>query len=136
MGERFTDASLDEVHIYHPQPYYEPGEEGKRLLTPEFLERTWTVLRPGGLLVLQTDNKSYWKYLLGAARKYFEPDVLRGEWPDAPRGRTRREIQARLKGLAVWRMQALRREAPLAGVIPAPDFDANRPSFRKRPGGK
>ncbi|MCE9584056.1 MAG: methyltransferase domain-containing protein [Planctomycetes bacterium] len=135
MYERFAPDALDEVHIYHPQPYYEPGEAGKRLLTPEFLERTWTVLRPGGLLVLQTDNKSYWKYLLAAVQKFFEPELIRGPWPDAPLGRTRREIQAHHKGLAVWRMQAVRREVPLAVAIPPPDFDANRPQFRRR-GGK
>lgn len=131
MFERFAPDSLDEVHVYHPQPYYEEEAASKRLLTPEFLDRTWTVLRRGGLLVLQTDNKAYWKYLLGAASKWFAPEPLPGPWPDAPRGRTRREIQARLKGLAVWRMEARRRDEPLDMAIPEPDFDANRPRFRR-----
>jgi tRNA (guanine-N7-)-methyltransferase len=90
------------------------------------------VLRPGGILVLQTDNKSYWTYLLQAVAKHFEPELIPGPWPDAPRGRTRREILARQKGLAVWRMVARRREVPQAMEIPRPDFDANRPQFRKK----
>ena len=83
------------------------------------------------MLVLQTDNKSYWAYLLQAVAKHFEAEPIPGPWPDAPRGRTRREIIARHKGLAVWRMVARRREVPQAIEIPRPDFDANRPHFRK-----
>ncbi|MBI5365554.1 MAG: methyltransferase domain-containing protein [Planctomycetes bacterium] len=132
MYDRLAPASVDEVHVYHPQPYYEPDDRARRLLTPEFIERTWTVLRPGGMLVLQTDNRSYWKYLMAAVPKHFLPELLPGPWPDAPAGRTRREISARLKGLVVWRMQARRRDAPLAIAVPAPDFDADRPSFRAR----
>jgi tRNA (guanine-N7-)-methyltransferase len=81
---------VDEIHVYHPQPYYEPREAGRRLLTPAFLERAWAALRPGGLLVLQTDNRSYWRYLLEAVAKHFEPRIVPGPWPDAPGGRTRR----------------------------------------------
>ena len=132
MFERFQEDSLDEVHVYHPQPYYEPGQAGRRLITPEVLERTWTVMRPGGLLVVQTDNKAYWSYLKRAVSKHFEPVEVKGPWPDAPQGRTRREIQARHKGLVVWRMQARRRDVPLPIAIGAPEFDANRPRFRRR----
>jgi tRNA (guanine-N7-)-methyltransferase len=133
LYERLVPDSVDEIHIYHPQPYYEVADISKRLLTPDYLGRIWTVLRRGGLLVLQTDNKAYWTYLLRAVKKHFDPVVLPGPWPDAPRGRTRREILARQKGLAVWRMEARRRDVPREGEIAPPDFDANRPRFRKRP---
>ena len=131
LFERLLPDSVDEIHIYHPQPYYEEADVSKRLLTAEFLERTWTVLRRGGLLVLQTDNKAYWTYLLKAVAKHFDPEIVPGPWPDAPRGRTRREIIARHKGLAVWRMTARRRDVPQAIEIPAADFDANRPKFKR-----
>ena len=123
--------AADEIHVYHPQPYYLADPGSKRMMTPEFLERTWRVLRPDGLLVLQTDNKAYWTYLTMAVAKYFEPRPVPGPWPDAPQGRTRREILARGKGLTIWRMEARRREVPLEMEIPRPDFDANRPKFRK-----
>jgi tRNA (guanine-N7-)-methyltransferase len=128
---KLAGDSVDEVHVYHPQPYYEEADVSRRMLTPEFLERAWIVLRADGILVLQTDNKAYWQYLLGAVSKHFEPTIVPGPWPDAPRGRTRREIQARQKGLVVWRMVARRRDRPLAIAVPRPDFDANRPRFRK-----
>ncbi len=132
LYERLVPGSVDEIHIYHPQPYYEVADISKRLLTPEYLERLWVVLRRGGILVLQTDNKAYWTYLRRAVEKHFEPEIVPGPWPDAPRGRTRREILARQKGLAVWRMIARRRDVPREGEIPRPDFDANRPRFRRK----
>lgn len=131
LFERLLPNSVDEIHIYHPQPYYEVADVSKRLLTAEFLGRAWTVLREDGVLVLQTDNKAYWSYLLKAVAKHFEPEVMSKPWPDAPRGRTRREIIARGKGLAIWRMTARRRESPLPIEIPPADFDANRPLFRR-----
>ena len=131
MQRRLAPASVDEIHIYHPQPYYNPAERGKRILTPDFLDRAWQVVRPGGLFVLQTDNKAYWRYLLQASSKHFDPRLLQGPWPDAPEGRTRREIIARRKGLVVWRMEARRRDVPLEIEIPRVDFDADRPRFRK-----
>jgi tRNA (guanine-N7-)-methyltransferase len=132
LFERLAADSVDEIHIYHPQPYYGPDASQRRMLTGAFLERTWTVLRLGGLLVLQTDNKAYWDYLLRAVTKHFEIGLQPGPWPDAPRGRTRREIVARGKGLAIFRMTACRRDTPLAMEIPPPDFDANRPAFRRK----
>lgn len=132
LFRRLGEGSVDEIHVYHPQPYYEQTDASRRMLTPDFLDRAWRVLRPGGLLVLQTDNKSYWRYMLQAAAKHFEPEVLPGPWPDAPWGRTRREILARKKGLVVWRMVARRRETPRTGGIAPPDFDANRPRFLKK----
>jgi len=131
---RLTGNSVDEIHVYHPQPYYEAAEISRRMLTPDFLERAWQVLRPNGLLVLQTDNKAYWKYLLEGARRHFDPEIIPGPWPDARQGRTRREILARKKGLVVWRMEAHRRDAPVAVAISPPDFDANRPRFRRGSG--
>src|SRR6185295_15062362 len=50
LFERLAPDSVDEIHIYHPQPYYEVADITKRLLTAGFLERTWTVLRKSGLL--------------------------------------------------------------------------------------
>jgi tRNA (guanine-N7-)-methyltransferase len=128
---RFEPGSVDEIHMYHPQPYYRHEDISRRLVTGEFLERAWSVLRPGGTLVLQTDNKNYWKYFTRAVMRHFDPQIIPGPWPDAPWGRTRREIIARRKGLAVWRMVSHRLDAPRDVAVPAPDFDANRPRFRR-----
>ncbi len=129
---RREEASIDEIHVYNPQPYWDPAEVHLGMLTPAFFERAWRVLRPAGLLVLQTDNKRYGKYLLEAARRHFDPEVQPGPWPDAPKGRTRREQVAMGKGLAVLRVLARRRASPIDLPAPAAYFDLDRPGLRKR----
>lgn len=103
LAERVTPHSLAELHIYHPQPYDEPGQGGRRLITPRFLALAWRALVPGGLLVLQTDHPGYWRYCQEVVPRFFEFTVLERSWPDAPHGRTRREILARQRGLPVFR---------------------------------
>jgi tRNA (guanine-N7-)-methyltransferase len=132
LSTRLAADSVDEIHVYHPQPYYDPAEASLGMLTPAFFERVWRVLRPDGVLVLQTDNRPYGKYLLEAARKHFEVEVQPGPWPDAPLGRTRREIIARRKGLKILRAVARRRTAPLEIAPPPPYFDPTRPGLRTR----
>src|SRR5262245_26391839 len=89
-----TPAGVREIHCYHPQPYHDPHEAHKRLLTPAFLARAHQVLEPGGLFVVQTANAPYWRYLLSIVPSFFGCQQQTGPWPDAPRGRTRREILA------------------------------------------
>jgi tRNA (guanine-N7-)-methyltransferase len=134
--ERSAEASVDELHVYHPQPYYEVADRSKRMLTPLFLARAWHVVRPSGLLVLQTDNPRYWEYLLEVVPSFFRFEAHPGPWPEAPRGRTRREIVARSKGLEIFRGVGTRRDelasATVLGLgasLPEPAFDANKPGF-------
>ena len=135
LFRRLEAGSVDEIHVYHPQPYYDPAEVSLGMLTPEFFARAWVVTRRGGIMVLQTDSKPYGRYLLNAVRNTFEPEVLTGPWPDAPLGRTRREIVALRKGLTIRRMVARRREAPLGVPAPQPYFEAKRRRVKrsKRP---
>lgn len=126
-------ASVAEVHCYHPQPYYEPAQVHRRLITPTFLALVHRALMPGGLFVIQTDNPGYWRYIQKVVPVFFDFADQVGPWPDAPKGRTRREIIARSKGLKVFRGQGRARtdvsesEAlALAESLPAPVFDADR----------
>ena len=125
-------GSIDEIHVYHPQPYYDPGQVPLELLTPAFFERAWTALRASGILILQTDNSKYGRHLLDSIRSHFDPEVQPGPWPDAPQGRTQRERLARRKGLPILRVVARRRDAPLAVPPPPPYFDPSRPGLRRR----
>ena len=122
---------LDEIHVYHPQPYVDPAEVHLGMLAPAFFESAWRALRPGGLLVLQTDERRYGTYLREAARKHFEPEVLDGPWPDGPR--TRREKTAAGKRLRVLRIAARRRDVPLAIDAPPPYFESGGVRRRRPP---
>src|SRR5262249_38046897 len=89
--------SVAEIHCYHPQPYYHPSQTHRRLIAPEFLALVHQSLLPGGLFVVQTDNPGYWRYIQLVMPMFFDFSSNQGAWPDAPRGRTRREIIARKK---------------------------------------
>jgi tRNA (guanine-N7-)-methyltransferase len=126
-------GSTAEIHCYHPQPYYEPGQVHLRLITPSFLALVHRTLVPGGQFFLQTDNPGYWRYIREIVPVFFDFHERIGRWPDAPKGRTRREIIALRRGLPIFRgsgtakrdlsaADALR----LAEALPPPVFDADR----------
>lgn len=133
LAEYVAPASVAEIHCYHPQPYYDPAEVHKRLITPEFLLLVRRALEPGGQFFLQTDNPGYWRYIRHVVPVFFDWEERTGCWPDAPKGRTRREIIARRRGLSVFRAVARPKgglcEAEalqLAQALPLPTFDADR----------
>ena len=133
LAEHVDPGSVTEIHVYHPQPFYDQREIGRRLITPEFLALVHRSLVPGGRFVLQTDNPGYWKYMQQIVPLFFEFQDQHGPWPDSPRGRTRREIIALREDLPVFRGwgsaraglsfdEALR----MAEQLPPPVFNADR----------
>lgn len=133
--ERTTPASVDEVHLYHPQPYFDAGKAARRQLTPEVLRAIHRALRPGGFFIFQTDNPAYFEYASAVMPLLFLFEPLDGPWPDAPEGRTLREFVARSRGLAIFKAKCT--PLPLddpevkrrVDSMPAPDFDANHGRF-------
>jgi tRNA (guanine-N7-)-methyltransferase len=133
LADHIAPGSVSEVHCYHPQPFYDPAQVHKRLITPEFMTLVHRVLAPDGLFVIQTDNPGYWKYIRQAVPLFFEFAEHSTRWPDAPKGRTRREIIALREGLPVFRGSGKPRVSlspaealKLAESLPAPTFDADR----------
>jgi tRNA (guanine-N7-)-methyltransferase len=127
-------ASVAEMHLYHPQPYHDPRQAQRRLVTPRFLAEVHRGLEPGGLFVIQTDNPDYWRYITRVVPVFFAFEELAGPWPDAPEGRSRREILARSRGLRIFRGQGRRRDdiardaaLALAASLPAPRFRSRGP---------
>jgi tRNA (guanine-N7-)-methyltransferase len=134
-GQRFVSqylapASVREIHIYHPQPFHDPRQVERRLLSPEFLVYVHRVLEPGGRLFLQTDNAPYWRYLQLVAPAFFNWHEQPQLWSDSPKGRTRREILALRRGLIIHRGWGARKELSaeqvkaVAATLPLPTFDA------------
>ena len=133
LADYIAPHSVAEIHVYHPQPYYDPKLVHKRLITPEFMALVHHSLIPGGLFVLQTDNPGYWKYMQQVVPLFFDFTEHPGKWPDSPKGRTRREIIALRQGLPVFRGTGRPRAdisaadvLRLAESLPPPTFDADR----------
>ncbi|MCY3020859.1 MAG: methyltransferase domain-containing protein [Planctomycetota bacterium] len=129
-------GSVAEVHVYHPQPYHDPREAGRRLITPRFLADVHRALRPGGLFVVQTDSAEYWAYMQRVMPAFFHFVEQHGPWPDAPEGRSRREIVARGRGMPVYRGSGTRRDELTAEAIAALVKELPRPTFHTRPAGR
>ena len=109
-------ASANEIHCYHPQPFYDPAHVHLRLITPTFLALVYRALIPGGLFFVQTDNPGYWRYIRQLVPVFFEFHERIGCWPDAPKGRTRREITAQ---------DHLQRDDPIQILLPCLVDDAH-----------
>lgn len=130
LAQYTAPASVHEIHLYHPQPYRDDEKSHRRLLTPEFLGLVHRSLAAEGLVVLQTDNRAYWQYLRRVATLFFEFEELSGRWPDAPYGRTRREIYARRHRMAIFRGQGRPRPGLTADSLQQIVRDAPRPNFK------
>ena len=133
LADYIAPHTIAEIHVYHPQPFYDAKQLHKRLITPEFIALVHRSLIPGGLFVLQTDNPGYWKYMQQIVPLFFEFAEHPGKWPDSPKGRTRREIIALRQSLPVFRGTGHPRAEitpdeviKLAESLPPPTFDADR----------
>jgi tRNA (guanine-N7-)-methyltransferase len=134
VREYVAPGSVAEIHIYHPQPYHDPRRAHLRLIAPRFLADAHRALRPGGAVVIQTDNPDYWRYIRRVVPVFFEFAERPDPWPDAPAGRSRREILARARRLKIFRGTGTRREdlspdeaLALAESLPAPTFRSRGP---------
>ncbi len=133
LADHVEPSTVAEIHCYHPQPYYDPAQGHRRLITPAFLALVHRTLSPGGLFIIQTDNPGYWRYIRDVAPVFFDFREHPQPWSDAPRGRTRREIIARSKGLPIFRGIGMAKSGlsesaavTLAETLPPPMFDADR----------
>lgn len=122
--ERCEPGTIDEIHLYHPRPPEAGRQAGRRQLGPEVLKGIWRALKPSGLFVFQTDNARQAEYVRRTAPALFDWKEIKGPWPDAPRGRTLREIVALARGLTITRAEGRRRdldpEEVAATALPEP----------------
>ncbi len=124
--------TIAEIHLYHPQPYHDRGKPNLRVLTPRFLALVHAALIPGGLFVVQTDNPDYWTYMTKVLPWFFHFEEHPEPWPDAPEGRTRREIMARQRGLTIFRAVGRRRDELSPDELSALVDSLPMPTFRSR----
>ncbi len=134
LHDYVPEGSAREIHIYHPQPFHDARRAHLRLLTPQFMADVTRTLAVGGRFVIQSDNPEYWNYLRTLVPCFLEFHERIEPWPEAPHGRTRREIVARARGLAIFRGEAIKTtdasDAELikrASKLPLPKFRTQGP---------
>jgi tRNA (guanine-N7-)-methyltransferase len=141
LDRLLMDESVDEFHLYHPQPFSSAEDSSRRILTPQFLSLLHRRLKPSGKVFLQTDRLTYWQYITSCFSALFDWEEVMEPWPEDPHGRSRREMLSQDQKLTVYRGVASRRQgvslesvAQIVEQMPAPDFVVDRPDrrFRRR----
>ena len=59
LRDALTDASLDEVLVFFPDPWHKKRHHKRRLIEPVFIAQLARKLRPDGVLRLATDWQDY-----------------------------------------------------------------------------
>jgi len=132
LRQYVTPSTFTEIHLYHPQPYHARDKAHLRVLTPDFLALVHGALVLSGQIVVQTDNPDYWAYMTQVLPRFFHFQDHPDAWPDAPEGRTRREIMARQRGLKIYRGFGARRDDMTPDDLSALVDSLPLPAFRTR----
>ena len=83
LRHMITDASLDGVHIFFPDPWPKKRHHKRRLLQAEFVALLCSKLKPGGYLHFATDWEEYAQWTLEVLRA--EPKLVNTVADYAPR---------------------------------------------------
>ncbi len=130
LERNVAESSVDEIHIYHPQPYRDPKQGHLRLWRPDFLELVLRALKPKGKLFVQTDNQAYWNYMKPLIASVMKFEEQSGPWEEDPQGRSRREIIATQKGLQIYRGWAEKRPEMALEEVRTILQNAQQPTFK------
>lgn len=60
-----AENSISVLHVYFPDPWWKTRHHKRRVFTPEFAERAWQILIPGGRLSFATDVPAYYEMVQG-----------------------------------------------------------------------
>ena len=69
IGECFSENELSEIWITFPDPFPKSFQTKRRLTSPRFLGLFKTILNPGGIIHLKTDNSGLYEYTLKSLDK-------------------------------------------------------------------
>ncbi len=70
IGHFFGPAELDEIWLTFPDPQPKRIYAKKRLVSPEFLARYSSILKPSGIIHLKTDSEFLFNYAFEVIEKY------------------------------------------------------------------
>lgn len=110
-----SDAALDAVHLFFPDPWPKKRHHKRRIVQPDFVALVARKLKPGGVFHLATDWQDYAEHMaavMGASPAF---EGLAGPGAGSPRPahrpETRFERRGRRLGHGVWDLVFRRRPA-------------------------
>ncbi|HJW93883.1 MAG TPA: tRNA (guanosine(46)-N7)-methyltransferase TrmB [Thermoanaerobaculia bacterium] len=103
MRDMLADASIQEVHIYFPDPWPRKKEQKRRIIRPDVLEQIARVLVPGAWAIYVTDHQEYFEAAAPLIEARFESErCIPG--PDDP-PRTNYEAKYREQGRPIYEIR-------------------------------
>ena len=106
LQRRLSDASLDEVLLYFPDPWPKKRHHKRRIVQPAFVELVARKLKPGGVLRMATDWQPYAEHMLATAGNCLalKNESATSDFVDRPDSRpiTRFERRGQRLGHGVW----------------------------------
>jgi tRNA (guanine-N7-)-methyltransferase len=103
LRDMIPDASLEEVHIYFPDPWPRKKEQKRRIIRPEVLEEIRRVLVDGGSGIYVTDHREYYEAAAPRIEEHFRAE-RRIPGPDDP-PRTNYEAKYRAEGRGIYEVR-------------------------------
>ena len=98
LEERVDDATFDAVHLFFPDPWHKKKHTKRRFVSPANLDLLARVLKPGGHVLVATDQDFYAEHVLAEVAAHPRFEVHRAE---RPQWRPRNGFEA--KGIAAGR---------------------------------
>jgi tRNA (guanine-N7-)-methyltransferase len=104
VADYVPDASVWQLHIYFPDPWWKKRHRKRRLMTPAFVQQLQRVLAPGGELHFWTDVAEYFQAACDVIRQSTRLESVPVEREETGETfRTHFERRARLEGGTVYR---------------------------------
>ena len=107
LRDMLPDASIDEIHIYFPDPWPRKREQKRRIIRAEALGEMRRVLVPGGTGIFVTDHRDYYEAAAPVIEQFF-PSERRVPGADDP-PRTNYEAKYREEGRPIFEVRFVNR---------------------------
>ncbi|MCW8890783.1 MAG: tRNA (guanosine(46)-N7)-methyltransferase TrmB [Sedimenticola sp.] len=116
LNNCLTDASLQGLFLFFPDPWHKKRHHKRRILNPDFLTHLYRVIKPGGFFHAATDWEDYavqMMTVLSEAAEQFQNSAGTGNYTPRPAYRplTKFEQRGHRLGHGVWDLIFIRRQA-------------------------
>jgi tRNA (guanine-N7-)-methyltransferase len=103
LRDMLPDASIDEIHIYFPDPWPRKREQKRRIIRAEVLGEMRRVLVPRGEGIYVTDHREYYEAAAPVIEQFFRSERHVPQAGDPPR--TNYEAKFRQEGREIFEVR-------------------------------
>jgi tRNA (guanine-N7-)-methyltransferase len=101
LRANISDASIDAIYVFFPDPWPKKRHHKRRLVQPEFIALAHAKLKPGGLLHFATDWENYAQHMLDVVSAMPQFRNTAGAGLFAPSRGDRPETKFERRGIAL-----------------------------------